>query len=183
MRLIYFSSRIKVKFCCCILSSAVTNSLRILLLIPPSLFTRWRVIGKSQQYQLDNVKATTNAYRIRHYLLKTFFKNRTIAEKCLTVVNIAGVSRNYSGVSQEGGIIYVFGGVMTCWPIQWLEVEVADWQTHSPHSTSVLSFACTCSLYSYLIVCLKSININSHQKNYKDMAINQRRGYLGGRQL
>lgn len=91
LRLIYFSSRIKVKFCCCILSSAVTNSLRILLLIPPSLFTRWRVIGKSQQYQLDNVKATTNAYRIRHYLLKTFFKNRTIAEKCLTVVNIAGV--------------------------------------------------------------------------------------------
>lgn len=80
LRLIYFSSRIKVKFCCCILSSTVTNSLRILLLIPPSLFTRWRVIGKSQQYQLDNVKATTNAYRIRHYLLKTFFKNRTIAE-------------------------------------------------------------------------------------------------------
>lgn len=83
LRLIYFSSRIKVKFCCCILSSAVTNSLRILLPIPPSLFTRWRVIGKSQQYQLDNVKATTNEYRIRHYLpicWKLFFKNRTIAE-------------------------------------------------------------------------------------------------------
>lgn len=106
--------------------------------------------------------------------------------KCLTVLLVysRGVvvrkRRNFSGVSW-GGIIYVFEGVMTCWPIEWLEVEVADWQTHSPHSTSVLSFACTCSLHSYLIVYLKSIN--SHQKSYKDTAINQKRGYLGGNEL
>lgn len=66
---------------------------------------------------------------------------------------------------------------MTYWPIEWLEVEVADWQTHSPRSTSVLSFACTCSLHSYLIVYLKSIN--SHQKSYKDTTINQKKRILG----
>lgn len=47
LRLIYFSSRIKVKFCCCILFLVVINFLCIFLLIFFSLFIWWCVIGKS----------------------------------------------------------------------------------------------------------------------------------------
>lgn len=80
------------------------------------------VIGKSQQLQLNNVKATTNAYQIRHYLknFKKKKKKRTIAIWRWLLVYSWGIvvrkRRNFSGVSQ-GDYLCIWKGddVLAYW--------------------------------------------------------------------